>query len=286
MTAVSGRDLEGARRAAAELAVQLAHPVAAAADAFTLARDVDVLVVASPVKAHLDGLDAALAASVPCLCEKPLVDRRDEAAGAARIAAFAARGIVLQENCQWPCVLPALFELHPQLTGVRPRHVAMGLGPAGKGLTMVEDSLSHVLSVVQALGCTGPDTVVSDVRTTDPGPQAERNVVSFSLAGTAGAVAVELHLEHCPQQPRPAWIAVDGLRIDRRIGAGYVQSFVTPDGRARNVGDPLHELVYRFALNLQAKPRERTAAFDPSLDVRLRLYAAILRTLDGAAEGR
>ncbi|MBL8749845.1 MAG: Gfo/Idh/MocA family oxidoreductase [Planctomycetes bacterium] len=278
VAAVSGRTLDGARRTADELAAAFGHPVDAAADAAALARTVDLLVVASPVATHLEGLDAALAAGVPCLCEKPLVAAEHEAAGRARIAAFGRRGLLLAENCQWPHALPALFELHPELTGAPVWRVAMGLGPIGAGAAMVADSLSHVLSVVQALAPLD-DAVVHDVRATDRSATAVRNVVSFTVGARAGPVAVELHLEHCPQPPRPAWIAVNGRRVDRRIGAGYTISFVRGDGRALNVTDPLQRLVYGLVSTLESEPRERTEAF-ASLDVRLRLYTTILRALE------
>lgn len=281
IVAVSGRDLGGARRAAAEITTVVGHDVAAAPTALELARSVDLLVVASPVPAHLDGLDAALAANVPCLCEKPLVSFHDEAAGRARIAAFAAKNLLLAENCQWPFVLPALFELHPGLAGQRVDHVAMGLSPIGTGFSMIEDSLSHVLSLVQGLGVVRADTVVGDVRCSDPAPSAPRCVVSFSLASGSRTVAVTLHLESHPRQPRPAWFAVNNVRIDRRIGENYALSFVAADGRATNVTDPLHQLVYRLALQLQAEPSESTRAFASPLDDRLRLYAAILRAIEG-----
>jgi len=280
VVAVSGRDLDGARRAAAEITTVVGHDVAAAKSALDLARSVDLLVVASPVHAHLDGLDAALAAGVPCLCEKPLVSFRDEAAGRERIAAFARKNLLLAENCQWPYVLPALFELHPELVGARVEHVAMGLSPIGTGFSMVEDSLSHVLSLVQGLGVVGADTLVRDVRWTDRAPTAPRCAVTFSLASGTPVVAVELHLESHPRQPRPAWFAVNNRRIDRRIGAAYALSFVAADGRATNVTDPLHQLVYRLALQLQVEPSESIRALASSLDDRLRLYAAILRAIE------
>ena len=279
---VSGRDHASAERAAAELTSKLGHAVIAARSAAELARTVDLLVVASPVPAHCDGLDAALAANVHCLCEKPLVSFRDEAAGRARIAAFADRGLVLAENCQWPYVLPALFELHPELVQAPVHEVTMGLAPAGTGFSMIEDSLSHLLSIAQAVGVIDATTTAADVRQTDPSLRAGHNVVTFDLATGPLRVPVALHLQHAPAQPRPAWLAVNGRRIDRRIGKGYELSFAAADGRERKVPDPLRELVYRLAVQLQAEPRERTAANALSVDDRLRLYAAVLRALEQA----
>lgn len=279
VAAVAGRDRAAAERAATALAAQLGHPVAAAADAAQLAREVDLLVVAAPVEAHLAGLDAALAAGVPCLCEKPLVAAADSTAGLLRVAQFRQRGLLLMENCQWPFVLPALFELYPELVGRQVRAVAMGLGPAWPGPAMVADSLSHVLSVVQALAALGPDTRAEQVRQADGGAAAARNEVRFVLRGAAAPIEVSLHLARCPEPPRPAWLEVDGRRIDRRLGPAYEQSFVAADGRAVIVRDPLQQLVYGLAANLQAEPRERTPALADAIALRLRLYADVLVAL-------
>ena len=125
VTAVAGRDAHGGLRGAQQLARALGHPVDAAVDVAALARAVDALVIASPVPSHAQALDAALAAGVPCLCEKPLVSPREAAAGRARVQTFAARGLLLDENCQWPFVLPALFELFPRLRSEPVRTIAI-----------------------------------------------------------------------------------------------------------------------------------------------------------------
>jgi hypothetical protein len=279
VTAVAGRDAAGAERAAAELAARLRHPVAAAPDAAALARAVDLLVVAAPVPGHLDGLDAALAAGIPCLCEKPLVAAADVAAGLQRVAAFAARGLLLAENCQWPFVLPAVFELYPELRGRAVRRVAMGLGPAWPGPAAIVDSLSHVLSVVQALVPLPADALPRDVRQSDAGAGALRNEVAFSLPGPAGSIDVSLHLEVTPDPPRPAWLALDGCRADRRLGPDYSHAFVGADGRAVNVQDPLHQLVYGLTASLPPATRESTRTQADVIALRLRLYAAVLAAL-------
>jgi hypothetical protein len=279
VSGVAGRDSAGAARAAAELQQQLGHPVAAAADAAALARTVDLLVVAAPVPGHLGGLDAALAAGVPCLCEKPLVAAVDAAAGLQRIAAFRQRGLLLVENCQWPFVLPALFELHPELRGARIRTVAMGLGPSSPGPAMVADSLSHLLSVVQTLVPLPADAAPRRVRQSDPSPVAQRNEVAFEVLGPAGPIDVSLHLQCCPEPPRPAWLAVNGHRIDRRIGAGYAQSFVAASGREVHVADPLHQLVRTCLDDATAATRGRTESLADAIALRLSLYARIVTAL-------
>jgi len=278
LAGVAGRDLGSAERAAAGLA-GLAGPVRAFASVHELARGCDALVVASPVPAHREGLEAALAAGIPCLCEKPLVDVADAGLGLALVAAFRARGLLLAENCQWPFVLPALYALHPSRCFAAVRHVAMGLGPSGTGRAMLEDCLPHVLSVVQALAGVDPEGRVRDVRQTDASPRAVANVLGFTIAAHPAPVAVELHLRHCPAQPRPAWLAVDGARIDRAIGPGYALSF-TAGGIAVPTPDPLRELVYRFAALLSDPAPALVHAHADSIATRIRSQASVFAALD------
>lgn len=279
VVAIAGRQGGRSDTVARELAAQLGHAVAVAADAMALAAQVDALVVAAPPEGHLAGLDGALAAGVPCLCEKPLLPASLAAAGRQRVDAFRTRGLLLVENCQWPFVLPTWARLWPERQGRPVRSLAMGLGPAWPGPTMVVDSLSHVLSVLQALVPLPLDAQVLDVSQSDAGPSAVANVVRFAVRGPEGRVDVALHLTQCPAQPRPAWIDVDGARIDRRLGPNYEQSFVRPDGRAEPVEDPLHQLVYGFFADLRAGTRDRTEAHADAVLLRLRLYADLLQQL-------
>ncbi|MCB9876223.1 MAG: Gfo/Idh/MocA family oxidoreductase [Planctomycetes bacterium] len=282
VTAISGRDPGRTAAAGVAIAERLRHPVEVCADAQELATRVDALVVACPVPGHLDGLDAALAAGVPCLCEKPLVGPAALDAGLARVAAFRSRGLLLAENCQWPFALAAWDELF----GARPsppREVAMGLSPSGTGPGMVEDSLSHVLSLVQALAPLPPEARVEQVRHSDRGAHAERNDVRFRIVGGAEPIDVVLHLARCPSPPRPAWFALDGRRLDREIGPAYAIAFRAADGRAAKVRDPLDLLVYRFAADLaaeadpsRAQDLDATRAQADAIALRLRLFAAVL----------
>lgn len=282
---VCGRDAGRGRAAAAGLATKLGHDVRAYPDADALARSVDLLVVACPVEGHLAGLDAALAAGVPCLCEKPLTSWRDAEAGLERVAAFRRRGLLLAENCQWPFALPALAALHPEALPPGPLHpglrsLEMRLSPSQPGRAMVEDSLSHVLSLLQALVPLPPEARVRDVSREDGRDDATRDVVRFRVVSGARGVDVALHLEVCPEQPRPAWFAVDGVRLDRQIGADYEISFRAADGRTAKVEDPLAALVYGLLDDLSRDDRARTESLADALALRLRLYAGVLGGLE------
>lgn len=273
---VSGRDTGRTGAVAVALAEQLGHDVEVFADARSLAVRVDALVVACPVAGHLPGLDAALAAGVPCLCEKPLAAADQLDAALQRVAAFRRSRLLLVENCQWPYALDAVRALRADLLQRPPRQVRMRLSPAEAGPAMVADSLSHVLSLVQAVCPLDPATRVRRLEGLPVAADAERAVVRCELVSPdhQEVVEVELLLERCPRQPRPAWFELDGVRFDRRIGADYRISFVSADGTEVEVEDPLSRLVYGFLQSLQAEPRERTRTDD--VELRMRLYAAIL----------
>lgn len=275
VTGIAGRDLARTKAAAVAMSEKLGHPVSAFSNAAELAQSVDALVVACPVAGHLSGLDAALRAGVPCLCEKPLVAAHDAELGLQRVASFVAADQILVENCQWPYVLPALDALQPGWRDEPVRTVAMRLSPALPGRAMVEDSLSHMLSLLQAVVPLPINAELRSVVQSNPAADATENVVRMEVAFGIESVAVELHLQCCSQQPRPAWFAVNGVRLDRRLGADYAISFVDEQGRAVNVQDPLGSLVYDFVRKLKDKPIERTHALD-AIAVRIRLYRAVL----------
>jgi predicted dehydrogenase len=282
---VSGRNTASAAAAATALAARLGHPVAVYADAGSLAADVDALIVSSPPAHHLEGLGAALAAGIPCLCEKPLVTPAQTAAGRAAVAEFTRRGLLLAENCQWPFVLPVLRELFPPARLQPVTAVAMGLSPAEPGVAMVQDSLSHLLSVAQALVPLA-DTEATAVALTDPTLRSPHNALTFRLRTAAGGeLACALHLQVGRTQPRPAWLQVNDCRVDRRIGADYALAFAAGD-RAIAVADPMQALVYGFSQQIQEPNRERAAAAANDIARRLRLYAGIIAGVDAAHGAR
>jgi predicted dehydrogenase len=283
VVAVSGRDPARAAANAMELGKGLGHAVAAAPDAVALCRaGLDALAVTSPQEHHLQALQAALAAGIPCLCEKPLVGDADVAQGLAAAAAFAQRGLLLAENCQWPLVLPAIDALHGPLRGPA-RRVAMGLSPIGIGArTMVRDTLSHLLSVVQAVagapavtGATA-ELQLRDVELDDRSDQALACTLRLSFVHRGGDLHAELQLRHCEAQPRPAWVEVDGRRVDRRIGSGYAIAFAG-GGREVAVADPMHELVAAFVADLRQRSAETARRSATVIAARLRLYGEVLQ---------
>jgi len=283
--AAAGRDRVRTERATAALAARLGHPVTAYDSVAELlaSEPVDVLVIAAPVPAHLPALRAALSARVHVLCEKPLVAVEDSGAVAEIADGFLDADRALVENCQWPEVLPAFAALWPDTLSRTPRELAMSLSPVGRGRAMVEDSLSHFISVAQALAPVGRATTVRALDFEGAGPSTERVVVSLTLADPAfGELRGRLELNHVASQPRPAWLEIDGHRANRVVrGEEYAMFLVAPDGREVALDDPLGRLVYGFARLLRAPTHAELSAHARTIRQRARLYAEILAGWDG-----
>jgi hypothetical protein len=276
VVAVAGREPERTRAAAAALAAALGHPVAAEGSLADLLERhaLDALVVAAPPAAHEPALELALAARVPVLCEKPLLLPGRAARAAELIDAFLAAGLPLIENCQWPFVLHAFERLFAWPGALRPQFVAQRLSPVGSGRAMVEDSLSHFVSLVQAVAAT-------------PLPRLQR--IQYSPAEGVDAVALEvefasdrarvtgrLELVREPAPPRSAWIQLDGRRAERRIELPSYRMSLCAEGRTVELADPTQALVYRFADLVRRRPDDVLRREARVLTERAAHYDAVL----------
>lgn len=279
VVAVGGRDAGGASAAALSLGALLGHEVGAHGSVHDLCRaGLDALVIASPPETHADALEAALAARLPTLSEKPLVEPHATARGLALVDGFDRAGVLLVENCQWPFVLPALHALHPQLAGTAPHLLRMRLSPSQPGPGMVADSLSHLLSLAQHLVVVGPDTEARDVELALLG--ADGLCLRLCLVSGTSTLRCALELVPCPAQPRPAWVEVDGCRMERQIGSDYAIQFRAAD-RVVSAPDPVRELVYRFASLAQHPVDEPRRAESRSIRERARLFGHVVRCCGG-----
>jgi predicted dehydrogenase len=214
----------------------------------------DALAILSPAETHGRYLDAARAAGLHALGEKPFVWGRPQLARtAARIAAdFDARGLLLWENCPWPYALPALKALHPGATARPPRRFEMRLQPSSRGVQMLGDSMSHALSLLQALN-PGAAPVIEDPCFSTAGPPADDLVARFVYRSEAAATQVCVTLERSEAWPRGATVAVDGRVARRQVSTDdYRISFVDGE-RAVPVPDPLTLLIDDFVRALRTR---------------------------------
>lgn len=275
---VVGRNADRAALAASELAGSLGHPVSAHGELSSLldSEVLDALVIASPAATHLAALRAGLSAGLHVLCEKPLVALDQSDAVPELVAGFAERGRVLVENCQMPWLLPCLHRLYPELRGTPVREIDIGMGPRGVGREMVEDTLSHFLSVYQELMDGKPVTAVESVDYSCREPAARELTLRMQFGAGDGVVDGRLHLLHSPEQPRRLWLEVNGRRMDRRIELPeYRQRFRAGD-REISAPDPLERLVYGFLQLIREPDVERTREHQRRIRERATLYREVL----------
>lgn len=248
---------------------QLAEVAGVDARGFTslealLAEELDALAICTPHETHLSYLEASLDAGLHALCEKPLVWGVDDLAGSARrvVQRFAARGLLLRENCPWRYVLPALEKLHPGVLSRTPRRFAMRLQPAGRGLRMLADALPHPLSMLQVLA-PGSAPSAREVRFSTTRPDADTLVVDFRYCTRDAAIPVRIELDRSDAHPRRVWLEVDGRRADRVVEPATYRLSLRDDGRSVPLADPLGRLVADFVSAVAGGPgehRERASA--------------------------
>ncbi len=217
------------------------------------AEELEGAAILAPAHAHARLLEAARRARVATLCEKPLVwGGADPAAEAARLVAdFERDGLLLLENCQWPETLPAFARLHPGALDEPVARFVMRLSPVTVDARGLVDSLSHPLSLLQALA-PDPEARLAAI---EYGPLAGRDgalQLDFRLRGPRCDVAARVELVPGAGPPREASYAVNDRRAERRIDpVDYSMAFV--DGERRvDVPDPLGLRVARFAAALDS----------------------------------
>lgn len=221
----------------------------AALDAMLAREALDALAILSPVESHARGLEVALEAGLHTLCEKPLLwDGTGSARSVHGLAdAFAARGLLLMENCQWPYVLPSFGCLHPGALARAPRRFSMRLSPSGDGVRMLVDVLPHPLSLLQAL--TGYEAPRIDaLRFSTRDPEAPRLRLGFVYAAASAEVEVEIELVGRSAPPRNAWLSLDGRQARRIVGARGDAFALEDAGREVALPDPLAGLVADFVM--------------------------------------
>jgi predicted dehydrogenase len=247
--------------------------------ALLAARRPDILAICSPTAVHRAALQAALAARVHVLCDKPLwweaATAREpalEAAVRALAQGFRDAGRRLELNAQWPVTLSAYRSLHPRAEAGGVQSVEMLLSPITRGPAMVVDAAPHLISLLHAV--LGPGRVEgASVEGED-----EALAVTFTWRHAAGAARAALTLRRCATQPRPAGYALNGCWAERRvILPGYAMELVS-EGRAVPLPDPLDAHVADFVGRVRAGAPTDVEALVESM--------ATLRDLVAAAEVR
>jgi predicted dehydrogenase len=233
----------------------------------------DALAILSPSETHERYLEAALAAGLPVLCDKPLLwNGPGLAARAARLVErFAAAGLLLRENCQWPYTLPAYHALHPDVGPLA--SFAMRLSPSSQApRQMLGDALPHPFSLLQALTGAAPARATEIELAAWPGEVRLR----FAYRFASSRLPCEITLRSSDRLPREAAYAVNGRWAERRIRPSDY-SFRFGDGeREVPAPDPLREML-RDSLAALRAPGAPPA--DPAIPARMALLEQILEAL-------
>lgn len=244
--------------ASAELAQQgLREHAGIAPQAYTeletlLAREpLDALAILSPAETHARYLEAAADAGLHVLCEKPFVWGGSDPVGRtdALLGRFAAKQLLVWENCQWPLTLPGFEALHPDALAAPPTRFEMELEPISRGLTSLADALPHPLSLLQQL-VPGEHAVLEDLRFSTHDPRADTLSIWFRYRTEWRHCDVAVHLRRREAGPRQAAYALDGRRARRVVAPpDYRLSFADAD-RSVSIADPLTLLVAEFVAAL------------------------------------
>lgn len=246
-------------------------------DEMLVSERLDALAILSPSNSHRAYLDAALAAGLPVLCDKPLVWNDDDiAAETCRIvSAFESAGLLLWENCQWPYSLTSYERLFPGSLDRPPKRFWMSMQPASAGLQALGDSLPHPLSLLQTL-IPGDGARLEGTRFRLEDPEAGITNLEFRYRTLDWSTQVQVRLVPSAVSPRAAAYALDGRRADRRVGDDdYQLSFVDESGRAVSLDDPLTQLVADFVAALTGSgPREQ----HPGITERMELLGQLVRS--------
>lgn len=212
----------------------------------------DALAILCPPEAHGRYLEFALEKGLHVLCEKPLSwsDDPQTDAGDAQgwVQRFRDSRLLLEENCQWPEVLPGVAALAPDRMAVAQRF-SMGLEPAVPGMRMLGDALPHPLSLLQRLA-PGP-AVLGDIRCRW-GPGATTLDLRFQWRGSARTLDAHVELRCTDRTPRRAWIGLDDVRFDRFVRASDYALFLNSGERSQRLEDPLTRHLASFVRHLLA----------------------------------
>lgn len=246
------------------------------------------LVIATPAGTHRPWLESALQHELHVLCEKPLLTVFNEDAALLPYR-FAAVGRVLIENCQWPETLDAFRELHPNCKLQDVTRFRMMLAPEFRGLSRWIETLSHPLSLLQALA-QGPAEIEA-VRFSESGPAAQDARLSFRYQTLDRAIECEIRMQDTGERPRPAEFAFDDF-VSRRVVEQPDYQFFFDDGyrpegegEARRVPaeDPQRRLVERFVDAVETARRTGAAPADENIARRQRLLSVLLSAYSAGA---
>lgn len=296
VTAVVGTRAESAAAAVAELRSQYGIEAQPYTSLETMLEQqaLDAVAICSPMEVHLEQLESCLRHPCHVLCEKPVWWRDSASLGELkehekdlrRLAeiceGFREREKVLAINEQWPFTLPFYWQLCPEIKGQELNSIGMRLSPKDEGPIMLIDSAPHLISLVRAL--LGEGQVLNPSFEIEGGGRASESSdpvscqARFAYEHQQGLTQVTLELKRCPDQPRPAWYELNGVRVSREIELSSYRMFFVRDDRRLAIEDPLKLRVLDF---IESLSRPKAADWRAPVDNMTALVA-----LANAARGK
>lgn len=228
-------------------------------DALLDSESPDAVAILSPAFTHRDYLQRALERGLHVLCEKPLCWGEGGIEATSLVNSFAAKGLLLYENCQWPATLSAFADLHGAPETLDTFH--MRLSPASRGEQQLGDALPHPLSLLQAL-TSGP-WHVSDLSFTTTDPSAEEQSVRGKFHSEQGIATFQVDLVRGSSLPREAGYSINGRLARRRVQMPEYSMFLGDGSREVPLADPLRAHLSGFAAALRDTTSGKTPP-DPS----------------------
>lgn len=209
--------------------------------------------ICSPWQFHAEQLAAVAEAGCHCLVEKPLLWPNSPATVDALLARFDSQGLLLQLVDQWPTSLGAFSRLHGPLPAAI-EQFRMRLSPVSLGDDMVTDSAPHFIGMLHALCGPGDCEDVQVVTSTDTHGDPGLTIACRYRHGM-GSCKAALELRTRVRRPRPAWYAINGMRVDREVELPDYRQYLVSKGRRVPLPDPMHSITASFAAQLASGQR-------------------------------
>jgi hypothetical protein len=261
VVAVCGSSAVSSSHAAAELTLALGVPV----KAFTTPEQMiercalDAVAISSPAEHHADQLNIACRARLHTFCEKPLIWNSGQTelplALANRVeqirSSFLERGLVLHQNTQWTYVLNDLRMLLGGVFFNEMRSFEMAMAPPAPGLSMFWEAVPHPISMITALGVSGvPHSIGADFTEDLSGLR-----ITFEAERpTRGPLHVCIRLDARAEQPRPCYMILNGVRIDREVvSMSPYELALRRDQRLYMIADPVLRSVKEFLERVRSR---------------------------------
>jgi len=222
-----------------------------------LNQDIDVVSICIPVRLHYEITKRCLEENINVLCEKPLIDLKNQELSLAKelIKISQKRNLILTENTQWPSIIP-YFKKYVDLHKIQNFEVIME--PGVKGIDLLYDHLPHANSVLLKLienrkgeyFCENINFLKKE---------KEQIVVRFNyVCGDKKdhhKINVTYNFRFKADRPRDVIFRFNDKEFKRKVDENYNQSFIFND-KTIEFEDPLRKSIREFLESIRHKENQ------------------------------